>query len=98
MIDTLKTLTVAKYALEELVELRMEARALVQEFEAQTLQVPSWLTNATQILDAEIKVRARDEKVRRLTEAKARRAALATPEEKRTALDAEIAALEQSLM
>jgi len=97
MIETLKTLTVAKYNLEELIELRAEARVLSQEYEAQTLQAPDWLKNASTTLDAEIKLRARDEKRRRLNEAKSRRAALATPEEKRAGLDAEIAALEESL-
>jgi hypothetical protein len=97
MIETLKTLTVAKYNLEELIELRKEARVLSQEYEAQTLQVPEWLKNAATTLDAEIKLRARDEKLRRLNEVKGRRAALATPEEKRAGLDAEIAALEESL-
>ena len=97
MLDTLKTLTVAKYNLEELISLRAEARAMVQEYEAQTLQVPEWLKNAATTLDSEIKLRARDEKLRRLNEVKARRAALATPEEKRAGLDSEIAALEESL-
>lgn len=97
MHELLRTLTVAKYNLSELVELRATARTLTQEYEVQTLQIPEFLKNANSTLDTEIKLRARDEKLRRLNEIKSRRASIATPEEKRASLDTEIAALEESL-
>lgn len=97
MHELFRTLTVAKYNLSELVELRATARTLTQEYEVQTLQIPEFLKNANSTLDTEIKLRARDEKLRRLNEIKSRRASIATPEEKRASLDTEIAALEESL-
>lgn len=97
MIEELKNLVVARNDLEGLIELRAGARSIHEEYAEHALVAPEWLTKAESILDDEVKVRARDEKLRRLSEAKSRRAALATAEEKRVGLDAEIAMLEEAL-
>jgi len=82
---------------EELIELRANARAIFAEYEAQKLDKPDWLNNAVNDLDREIAARVRDERARRLSEAKARRSSLKTTEEKRQDLDREIAELEETL-
>jgi hypothetical protein len=58
---------------------------------------PEWVTDKLVVVTKEIIDRNRNELQRRLKAAKARRATLATPEEKRGLLDAEITALEQKL-
>src|ERR1700675_3878849 len=97
MIEKLKNLTVAKYQGEALTELRAQARLLYSEYESQKLDIPDWLNSAVNDLDREIASRVRDERSRRLSEARARRASLKTTEEKRSDLDKEILELEDSL-
>ena len=97
MIEKLKNLTVAKYPVEELLEFRVWARMIYEEYSTQKLDHPEWLNSAIVALDQEIKSRVRDERARRLSEAKARRSSLRTTEEKRADLDKEITELEEAL-
>lgn len=97
MIEKLKNLVVAKYQVEELIELRAGARSLFDEYATQKLDQPEWLSNSVNDLDREIAARVRDERARRLSEARARRSSLKTLDEKRSDLDREIAELEETL-
>jgi hypothetical protein len=97
MIEKLKNLSVAKYPVEELLEFRVWARMIYEEYSTQKLDHPEWLNSAIVALDQEIKSRVRDERARRLSEAKARRSSLRTTEEKRADLDKEITELEEAL-
>jgi hypothetical protein len=98
MIEKLKTLSVAKYTVEELIELRSQSRLLYSEYDTQKLEKPDWLNNAVNDLDREIAARAHDERARKLSELKARKSQLLTNQEKRDILDAEIASLEKTLV
>lgn len=97
MIERLKNLAVAKYGIEELIELRSDARRLHDEYTSQKLDHPEWLNNSIVMLDSEIKSKVRDERMRRLSDAKARRAQLQTVDEKRSTLDQQIAELEEAI-
>lgn len=60
-------------------------------------EVPEELAQALRDADRELAIRLRDDKERRLKILKTRREGLLTADEKRTKLDAEIAALAQEL-
>lgn len=98
MIEKLKNLVVARYSIEELIEMRATARMIYEEYTSgQKLNAPDWLSNAVNELDREIADKVRDERLRRLSEVRARRAQLRTTEEKRSEADQEIADLENAL-
>lgn len=97
MIEKLKNLVVAKFSLEELIELRANARTIYSEYQTQKVAAPEWLNDAVVSLDREIRSQVHDELARKLSEAKARRSQLRTTEEKRGDLDKEIAELENAL-
>lgn len=97
VIEKLKNLNVSTYSLEELLELRAMSRLYYDEYKTQKLNPPDWLNNAVVALDGQIHLLVQDELERRLTDAKARRLSLRTPEEKRADLDREIGELEQAL-
>lgn len=62
-----------------------------------TGEVPEWVSIQLKVISREVKSRLADGLEKRLREAKARRTALAPAEEKRAALDMEIAELEKQL-
>lgn len=97
MIDRLKKFDANRMDIDELVEMFTVANAMKSTYEAENLELPEWLGDATRELKNEIKTRQRDSMERRLRELKSRREAVATPEEKRNKLDQQIAALEESL-
>lgn len=95
MLKQLKQFNTISADLEELVEVSALGRAYRAEFETVGADVPEWLDTTLRTVRKEIKVRMGDSIENRLREAKARRASLGTPEEKRQSLDTEIAKLEQ---
>lgn len=95
--DRLKSLKTDVMSTEDMMELYHQAKAIAAEYGDFGATVPKWLTEAQNTLSRDIKNRLRDELQARMIELKSRRAALATPEERRTALDNELAALEAKL-
>lgn len=94
LINQLKGFVADRLDLDELVSLYAFAGYMARTYEELTIKAPEWLPVKTKEVKREIERRTQDERERKLAELKARRAALATPDEKRTKLDAEIAALE----
>ncbi len=68
-----------------------------QGYQDDQIETPEWVVDNLTAIGAEITNRNRAELQRRLKAAKARRSAIATPDEKRTRLDQEIEALEGKL-
>lgn len=94
MLDDLKNFDKDRTGREYLVELSAFARAYRTECDLMGEEVPAWVDEQTRILRREIHSRQQDAVSARLAKAKARLASLATPEEKRAALKAEIDELE----
>lgn len=94
MLAELKNFTASRMDLEELVDLSAKARTLEAEFGTLGVELPEWVGVQIKSLRREIKSRNAESLAAKLTSLKARRAAIATPDEKRTKLDAEIAELE----
>lgn len=94
LLSGLKDLDKDRLDLEELVTFSNLARTLRIEYEALGVEVPEWLDNRTRELRREVKTRQADAIEKRIREAKSRLSALATPDEKRAALKAEIDRLE----
>lgn len=93
----LKQFLVDDIAIEDLILARGDLAKLDAGYQELNIETPEWVTDKLALVNKEIIDRNRGELQRRLKAAKARRAGLATAEEKRAGLDAEIAALEQSL-
>lgn len=93
-INALKGFVADRLDLDELVALYAFAGYMARTYDDLAVAVPSWLPAKTKEVKREIERRTADEKERKLAELKARRMAMATPDEKRARLDAEIAALE----
>lgn len=94
MLAELKNFTASRMDLEELVELSAKARTLEGEFGTLGVDLPEWIGVQIKSLRREIKSRNAESLAAKLTSLKARRAAIATPDEKRQRLDTEIAELE----
>ncbi len=95
MLENLKNLTLDRMDLDEAVALSAFARTLKGEYEHCGAEAPQWLDDKTRELRQEIRERLRDSVQKRLREAKSRLESLATPEEKRSKLKAEIETLEK---
>lgn len=93
--NQLKNLLAEDIVIEDLILAKGNLTVLDAGFQELGIETPEWVTDKLNLVSAEIINRNRAELQRRLKAAKARRAALATVDEKRNALDAEIAALEQ---
>ncbi len=63
-------------------------------FQDDQIETPEWIMDKVTAINSEINSRNKAELQKKLKNAKARRAALATPDEKRSKLDEEIAILE----
>jgi hypothetical protein len=92
-INDLKEYKSEATSLEDLIHLDATATALVASYTAHNVAIPDWLTKAQARLKADIKARNRDSLEKRLSEVRARRAALATTEEKRKNAEDEEAAI-----
>lgn len=97
MIDRLKNFTAAQHDMEQLIAMSAQAKSLSAEYDAQQVDRPAWLREATMAISSEIKERTRDEMQRRLTTAKARLETLKTPDEKRADTQREIERLQAAL-
>ena len=96
MLLELKNFNKNSASLDEMVELSAQARAVEAEFGVQGVDLPGWFDATVSSLRREIKSKLQDAKAAKLRELKARRASLATVDEKRTQLDKEIADLEKA--
>jgi hypothetical protein len=83
--------------LEDLVAFYTDASTLCNSYQELGIDTPKWLDNKLSDVQAEIKARRRAAVQARLEKAKAERLTLRTPDEKRKAVDDEIAALEKEL-
>lgn len=97
MYDKLRAVQIDRIDLHEAVALASYAQTLKSAFEHRQIDVPEWLADSARTLDAEVGSRLRDARLKRLREAKNRLSALATPDQKRAALEKEIAALEAAV-
>jgi hypothetical protein len=94
MLSELKNFRASSMDLEELVELSAKARLLETEFGTLGVDVPEWVGVQIASLRREVKSRNAESLANKLATLKARRAAIATPDEKRAKVDQEIAELE----
>jgi predicted transcriptional regulator len=97
MLDALKNFDAKRADLAELVELSAYGRALLAEFETLSVEAPEWATENLAAVRRELKSRNQDRLAAKLKAAKARLETLKTVDEKRTGVQAEIAALEAQL-
>ena len=97
MLEALRRFDADRANMEEMLALRAFGRAVVNEFANVAIPAPEWLTDTMTRLGREIDNRRRDELEKRLKEIRASRSTLLTVSEKRAALDAEEAELQQQL-
>jgi hypothetical protein len=93
----LQAFLVDDVSIEDLILAKSDLASLDAGYQELGIPSPEWVTDKLGIVSAEIVSRNRAELSRRLKVAKARRTALASVNEKRASVDAEIAALEQQL-
>jgi len=93
----LKNLLTDGIDLEDLILARADLKALDEGYKETGLDTPEWVMDKLGLVSTEIVNRNRAELARALKNAKARRAALATMDEKRKALDDLITSLDQKL-
>lgn len=98
MLAELKNFTASRMDLEELVELSAKARILEAEFGSLKVDIPDWIGVQIKSLRREIKMRHAESLAAKLASLKSRRAAIATPDEKRARLDEEIVELEKQVV
>ena len=95
MLDMLKSFTPQRLDTEELVSLAGFGRSLEAEYSTLGVDAPEWIGNQLKAVRREIKTRNADAIASKLRSAKARLETLKTPDEKRAAVEAEIAELEK---
>lgn len=93
----LQSFLVDEIQVEDLVLARAQLTALDVGYQDLGIETPEWVTDKLAQVNREVVNRNRDELERRLKAAEARRAGLATAEEKRQSLDAEIKGLKEKL-
>jgi hypothetical protein len=93
----LQSLLTDEVQIEDLILAKSALATLDGGYQELGLDTPEWVSDKLTVVSQEIVNRNRAELQRRLKGAEARRAGLATAEEKRGRLDAEIAALKQKL-
>lgn len=93
----LQNLLADEISIDDLILAKAGLDALDAGYQDLGVETPEWVVDKATQVSQEIVNRNRAELQRRLKAAQARRAGLATPEEKRGQLDAEIAALQQKL-
>jgi len=84
-------------SIEELILIQSQLRTIDNGFQELKTDTPEWVTDKISEVDHEINTRMRGELMRRLRQAKARRSALRTADEKRGDLDREITELEAKI-
>ncbi len=95
--NRLKQFDMDRADLDDMVEVSCLGKILVAEYAINDLQTPEWLNDTLDRLKTEIAARKRDNLTKALKDAKSRRTALKTAEEKKVDLDATIAELEAKL-
>lgn len=93
----LQKILVDDITIEDLILAEEALKTLDAGFQNLGVSTPEWVTDKLGLVSSEMVQRNRAELQKRLKAAKARRAALATADEKRAKLDAEITALEQQV-
>ena len=96
-LDLLRTYNAERMDVETMIELSASAKLIASEFAAYGVALPEWFGPAQTSLTRAIKARVADDLAARLQKLQARREVLSTPDEKRSKLDAEIAALKDKL-
>lgn len=96
-LQELKSFKVRNNDLDVLVHAHSELTALAKSFDDLKIETPDWLLTKQVEVDDEVKSLMKAERQAALKKLELRRAALATPDEKRQALDAEIAALKSQM-
>lgn len=84
-------------SVEELFIAKSQLKTIDDGYQEMKLDTPEWITDKLSTITREITLRVRSELQRKLRQAKARRSALKTADEKRKDLEDEIAALEVKL-
>lgn len=84
-------------SVEELILARSQLQVIDAGFQDLKLDTPEWVVDRLSEIDQEINIRTRNELLKRLRAAKARRSALLSKDERRQNLEAEIADLEGKL-
>lgn len=97
MIRDLKALDPSTAAVDELILVQSLLKTLDEGYQANRADTPEWVTNQLSGVNAKIKDNFRAILEAKLRQAKSRRDALATPDEKRSKVDDEIKALEAKL-
>ncbi len=82
---------------EALMLARYQLQVIDKGYQELGLETPEWVSDKMLDVEREITFRVKSELQRRLKTSKARRSALATADEKRSSLDADIAELEKRL-
>lgn len=93
MLEQFKNFNVEGADVDELVALSAFGKQLRGEFEAQKVAVPEYVSDTLNSIAREIDARMADRRATRIRELKAQRAGLATAQEKRDAIEKELAAL-----
>ena len=93
MLNEFKNFNVEGGDLDELVALSAFGKQLRGEFESQKVAVPEYVSDNLNALAREIDSRVADRRAQRVRELKQQRASLATAQEKREAIEKELAAL-----
>lgn len=96
-VNALKSYDVDRLALDELVAMAMFAQDLRAAHEQRGVEVPEYLLDATERLNAEVNRRNRDNLMLRLKQAEQAENALKTPTEKRAELAEQRAKLQRQL-
>lgn len=93
VIEAMRKVTAKACNMDELVFLSASARIAAAEYEILGAKVPEWLEDQVRLLRAEVAVRIADEKALRIRQLRGQLDSLKTAQEKRAAIEAELAAL-----
>lgn len=98
MLNALRNYTTDRqYDLEDCMALLAFAAGMKDQYLQLSMDAPAWIDDRVKSIRRTVKTMVSDEQERKLSELKARRAAIATPDEKRSKLDEAIAALEKQV-
>ena len=98
LIINLKAIEIDTTAIEDLMVIKNQLSVIDSEYQNLSLDTPEWVTDKLSEAAREINNRVKTELLIKLKQAKSRRGALKTADEKRNDLDAEIKALESKLV
>ena len=96
-INSLKNFVTRNVGIDEMVGARAELKSLAVNYDDLQLSVPEWISNKLSEVEMEISSQSRAEKLATLAKLRSRRSALMTTDEKRKAVDDQIASLEAGL-